>query len=610
MADPNVTIKISATDATAAGVKSAEQNFANLQKTVESKSLAMQAKDAKKERRASGQSALGQMMSSPEGMVNFAMEKAGIGVAALAIDQIGKALAASTAKMVEFSDAMRKGEANAADFSLELLKSTPIIGGFSSAGENINEMLTHTKRDAREAAEALALVTANTTLFNRVNREAKGTGLLGEAKAKFDAQNKLKDTGREITDAEIKVRNNKGMSDETKKTELAALSQARIAATKASEIETARIEEEWAMKRHQARVQAANQFAQQEADLHVAALTRTGHQYAAAQATADNALAAAEKARQEKLKQDKFAAHKEGRDAEIPQIEKESQDQSKVDFDKHAESMNQADQDAHRHAQEVQRAAGVAAVDAQAAAQAAQLHAQNQFFDEKLAGIKNGAARESAEIDAQAEIAACQDEENRGAIMAKAAADKAKVLADSGAAEAQARKEQGLQEAQATREAAEAQAAADGEAKETELKKQGRGYQAESERIERERAAKVKSIQARAAAEAATADVRQRAAIAAKADAEIQKTNQDAGEAARQLLMQQVGGRGAPVTAGALSGRYGTGVEAIAKHENDPVRDLVKSLQASGKEAADFHKAALDYFARTPPPRLLTARGG
>lgn len=606
MADNHVNIKISATNEVSGAVNEARSSLA---------SLAKETKQAKKDRRATGETALGKMMSSPEGMVDFAMDKAGIGLAAMVIDQVGKALAAATAKMVEFADRMHEGTANTADFTLETMKGIPIIGGFAATGENINEMFTHTKRDAKAAAQAVADMTTATAAYLKMDRDSKGTGLRGKEAEVFAAKNKLADINKDIAEKRLTLTNDIAKStDPQQRAALQAVldrsNQVAKNAKIASEIEIARIEAEWDQKRFQERAARVQSFAAQEAEIAVAALNRKGQKVEANEQAAKAAFDNAEKTRIATLEADKHKYKQEGRESEIPELEEASLKQKIINEDKYAEQQLLNRQNAVRQSAELGRQAAAAATEAEDAEYANRLHSQNEFFEEQLANIQTGALKQQKEIDAQAEIAARDDEDNRAAIMAKAEADKKKVQAGAAAQEAEARKQHGLKGVDLARAAAEAQANADGEAKETALKKQGQTYLAESSRIERERAAKLKAIKDNETKELATADAAHREVIRAKAKAEAQKTNQDADEAMRQLLMGQVGTRGASVTAGAVSGRFGTGFEASAKNTQDPVRDLVKFLKDQGGVANDFYKAMLAYFQNTPTARPLTGRGG
>ena len=68
----------------------------------------------------------------------------------------GDALKRASEESVKLSDELAKGKINAADVGLEILKSLPMIGGFAAAGESINELLTHQKRDIAEINEEIA----------------------------------------------------------------------------------------------------------------------------------------------------------------------------------------------------------------------------------------------------------------------------------------------------------------------------------------------------------------------------------------------------------------------------------------------------------------------
>lgn len=134
MADQDVSIKVTAVDQ-ASGV---------LQKT------AAALKNMRRESRMQGENAFASTFGSPQGIVNAVLDKAGVGLAGLALELSGKLLADVTSKAVELRDAFHDGSKSASEIALELGKTVPIYGHFFSAGENINELLTHQKANIKE----------------------------------------------------------------------------------------------------------------------------------------------------------------------------------------------------------------------------------------------------------------------------------------------------------------------------------------------------------------------------------------------------------------------------------------------------------------------------
>lgn len=128
-----------------------------------------------------------------------------------AVAVVGAALESATGKAVEFSNKLAKGESNAADITNDFLKAIPIIGSFASAGNNLNEVFFHTKRNmeltnaATESTVAqndrllsISLrineaVAVRAELTRSLSRQAEGVPLRGSDAERFGIQSQVLD---------------------------------------------------------------------------------------------------------------------------------------------------------------------------------------------------------------------------------------------------------------------------------------------------------------------------------------------------------------------------------------------------------------------------------
>lgn len=62
-----------------------------------------------------------------------------------ALHAIGESLGAATGKILEMNKAAKEGKVNWSDYTLEIMKALPLIGGFAEAGANFNELITNEK---------------------------------------------------------------------------------------------------------------------------------------------------------------------------------------------------------------------------------------------------------------------------------------------------------------------------------------------------------------------------------------------------------------------------------------------------------------------------------
>ena len=92
------------------------------------------------------------------------------GGAIAAAGMAGNELAAMTGKMAALMDSTNSLKMNAADVTMELGKSLPVLGGIFTAGENINEMFTGEKSAIAQANEEIK---AQQELFDRLGKDAK-----------------------------------------------------------------------------------------------------------------------------------------------------------------------------------------------------------------------------------------------------------------------------------------------------------------------------------------------------------------------------------------------------------------------------------------------------
>ena len=182
----NLDITIGAKDE-ASGVFSSA--FANLKS---------QAKSMNLEARQSGDQALERMLKGG----------GALGIVTL----LGEGLKKTTEEAVKLSNEFAEGKINAADMVLEIGKSLPVLGGFFSAGESINELFTHQKRDIADinaeikaGNEAMELrvkiqkesIKAEEDLADRTRRANQQLALANasgpQAKEAVGEANKLKD---------------------------------------------------------------------------------------------------------------------------------------------------------------------------------------------------------------------------------------------------------------------------------------------------------------------------------------------------------------------------------------------------------------------------------
>ena len=141
--------------------------------------LAMQAKLNRKEKRASGESALEKALSSGGGLTNFAAESLGVGLPMMVTGAIGDAFKESTSKILEMRQALKEGKITQEEMVRGLAEGIPILGSFVSGFMNIREMITGEKTEIAE-----------------VNAEAKRTTEIFEAQ--YKAAQKLRDILREL----------------------------------------------------------------------------------------------------------------------------------------------------------------------------------------------------------------------------------------------------------------------------------------------------------------------------------------------------------------------------------------------------------------------------
>ena len=140
MADPNVNIKITASDGASGIFERAAKNIRAM----------------RMESRRSGENAVQTVLNSPQGVVGAVADYFGMGLQAIIVDKLGEAFKNATDKMIEMRAKLAEGKVGVGDMVVEMAKGLPILGGFVSGWLNVREMVTGEKA----AIEALNKETA------------------------------------------------------------------------------------------------------------------------------------------------------------------------------------------------------------------------------------------------------------------------------------------------------------------------------------------------------------------------------------------------------------------------------------------------------------------
>lgn len=116
--------------------------------------IAASAKKIRMDDRMSGEAALQSFTSRGlSGMADLGLSKAGLGAPGMIISGIAQGLNEAITKAMEFSGELEKGNVNAADISMSIGKSLPVLGEVFKLGETINDAFTGQKTAIKEMAE-------------------------------------------------------------------------------------------------------------------------------------------------------------------------------------------------------------------------------------------------------------------------------------------------------------------------------------------------------------------------------------------------------------------------------------------------------------------------
>jgi hypothetical protein len=145
----------------------------------------------------------------------------GVGLAATALQVVGKALADVTGKAVQLKAAFEDGSKSAGDIAEELLKSVPIFGGLWATGRNIRDLLDLDGQDIERAAAAQEKLNGIRKEFLEINKQ------IAESQKKYNDE-----TDRIISHTAVVELQAKGLDQSAKSKEIAdKLSQDVRAAT-------------------------------------------------------------------------------------------------------------------------------------------------------------------------------------------------------------------------------------------------------------------------------------------------------------------------------------------------------------------------------------------
>ena len=114
--------------------------------------LALTAKQNRKEKRASGETALEKTLSGG-GMVDMAADALGVGLPVMVADQMGKALQGATGKAIELRDQLKKGTITQEEMIEGLARGIPVLGSWVGAFSDIGELMTGNKAAIEEINE-------------------------------------------------------------------------------------------------------------------------------------------------------------------------------------------------------------------------------------------------------------------------------------------------------------------------------------------------------------------------------------------------------------------------------------------------------------------------
>lgn len=130
--------------------------------------LAQRSKELRREQRASGEKALGKLITSPEGMSQAVFQQLGIGLQAMVIDKIGQSFANIGNKIVEVQKGLREGTDDWRSTINKTAQEIPMLGGFVKGFNAIRESITGEQHDIDITIKQTELL--NRTTDHRIER--------------------------------------------------------------------------------------------------------------------------------------------------------------------------------------------------------------------------------------------------------------------------------------------------------------------------------------------------------------------------------------------------------------------------------------------------------